>query len=85
MTILISKGFVMKRISKIEKDLLLFAASTTMGLVSVSSGSEAGVIAWRLCQRQLFKRSETNLPFCGSRDYYSLTKEGWAKAKKLSR
>ena len=70
----------MNRLTKKEKELLIFMSQTTMGMISMTDST----IAWRLSLKDLVKRHQTNLPFCGVPDYWSLTNKGWDKAKELA-
>jgi len=70
----------MNKLSKKEKELLIFMSQTIMGLISAVDSS----IAWRLSLKDLVKRHQTNLPFGGGIDYWSLTNKGWSKAKELA-
>jgi hypothetical protein len=68
------------KLTKKEKELLIFMSQASMGLISVKDST----IAWRLSLKNLVKRHQTNLPFCDGIDYWSLTNKGWDTAKELA-
>jgi hypothetical protein len=72
----------MKKLTKKEKTLLIAISQTTMGMISTTD-SEVMMSAWRLSLKDLVKRYQTNLPFCGGIDYWFLTDKGWNIAKEL--
>lgn len=63
------------KLSKKQKELLLFAQSTTLGIISITD-SNLDSIAWQLSLKGLFERVETRMPFC-SNYYWKLTSKGY--------
>jgi len=72
----------MRPLTKVERELLQFAASVTMGVIRTSS-SETANTAWKLSQRKLLKKHPPIGPFAGGDDMWSITDEGWTMAKQL--
>ena len=71
------------KLSKKQKELLIFTASTWLGLIKVDSRHETNNIAEQLVRKNLMERRDTKMPFCGDVFYWSLTNKGWEVAYSL--
>lgn len=66
-----------------QKELLIFTASTSMGLIRTDSRHEINNVAEQLVRKDLMVRHDTKMPFCGGESYWALTSEGWNMAYTL--
>lgn len=75
----------MKRITKSEKEFLLFMSSSSIGTVRINYDSKDMLTASSLANRNLVYQHTVKLPFSGSVEYWTLTKNGWDKCKSLKK
>jgi hypothetical protein len=73
----------MNQLSKKQQELLVFTASTWMGLIRVDSRHETNNVAEQLVRKNLMERRDTKMPFCDGDSYWSLTTKGWDVAYSL--
>jgi hypothetical protein len=72
------------KLSKKEKDLLLFMETSSIGTISIQDGSLDAETIRKLDGRGLVKYHQPLLPFLTyGVSYWSLTDKGWKMVKKL--
>lgn len=65
------------KLTKVQKELLIFTAKTSMGLISTDSTHQVNNVAFQLSVKGLMEKRDIKLPFGGGQSYWQLTSKGW--------